>query len=614
MENAYAGQILRVNLTEGKWENEDLDMDLAEAFIGGRGLGGKILFDEVNPSVDPLSPDNKLIFATGSLTGTGAPTGCRYMVVAKSPLTGTIGYSNAGGHFGPEMKFAGYDVIIIEGKSEKPVYLSINDDEIELKPASHLWGKTTTETDELIKAEIGDEWRAGETHIACIGPAGEKLVKISCIMSDGGSAAARTGMGAVMGSKNLKAIAVRGTKGIRLADGEEFRGKVLELIDMFRGHPSHGIEGTLHLYGTAAAVPLGNVVGMFPTRNFSAGTLEAADEELNPEILRDAMLIRGKGCFACPIGCKRITRVTASGFEGHGEGPEFETLCLLGICCGVTNLSAIVKAGFICNEMGMDTISTGNTIACAMELYERGFLPEADAGYKLNFGNAEAMVALTRKIGLREGLGDILAEGGYRLAEKYGHTELFIGAKKLEMPAHHARSLQGMGLGYATSNRGACHNSAKMSFVEFPAVGTGTITEGKPQMVKDNQDLMAVIDSSGLCAFGTSIVIEEELLALLNAATGLDYTMEDLMLAGERIWNQERLFNLKAGFTKADDTVSRRMLEEPLPDGPAEGNVLRLDEMLPEYYQLRGWDENGIPTPEKLAALGLDQVESSNRR
>jgi len=606
MRNAYAGHILRVNLTEGKWEVEDLDMDLAQTFIGGRGLAGKILFDEVSPTVDPLSPDNKLIFAAGPLTGTGAPTGCRYMVVAKSPLTGAIGYSNAGGYFGPELKYAGYDVIVFEGKSEEPVYLTINDDEIELKPASHLWGKNTLETDELIKAELGDEWQGRETHIACIGPAGENLVRIAAIMNDGGSALARTGMGAVMGSKNLKAIAVRGTKGIRVADGEAFRNKVRELVEMFRGNTTYGADGVLHVYGTSGGMALANVVGNLPTRNFSAGTFEEGEEQLDPELMRETNVVKPKGCFACPIACKRISRTTAPGFEGHGEGPEFETLCLLGICCGIYNLEAIIKAGFICNEMGMDTISTGNTIACAMDLYERGYLPEADIGYPLNFGNVEAMVDLVRKIGLREGFGDALAEGGYRLAEKYGHPEVFIGAKKLEMPAHHARSLQGMGLGYATSNRGACHNSARMVNNEFPAVGTGTITEGKPRLVKDGQDLLAIVDSSGLCTFATGVVMEEELLSLLNAATGFDYEMQDMLLAGERIWNQERLFNLKAGFTKADDTVSKRMLEEPLPNGPAEGNVLRLNEMLPEYYRLRGWDENGIPMPEKLAALGLD--------
>ncbi|MFA4836501.1 MAG: aldehyde ferredoxin oxidoreductase family protein [Dehalococcoidia bacterium] len=605
MGNAYAGQVLRVNLTKGDWEVEELDMDLAERFIGGRGIGGKILFDEVDPNVDPLGPDNKLIFATGPLTGTGAPTGCRYMVVAKSPLTGTIGYANSGGYFGAELKYAGYDVIIFEGKSEKPVYLSIDDDEIELKPASHLWGKTTTETDALIKAELEDQWRAGDTRIACIGPAGEKLVRIAAIMTEN-SAAARTGLAAVMGSKNLKAIAVRGTKGLRVADGESFRGKVLELVDVFRDHPAYGQEGTMHVYGTAAGMALGNVAGALPTRNFSGGVFEAAEAELDPQVMKDTTTVRPKGCFACPIACKRISKTTAPGFEGHGEGPEFETLCLLGICCGVNNLQAIIKAGFICNEMGLDTISTGVTIACAMELYERGFLTEAEAGFKLNFGNAEALVALTRKIGLREGFGDILAEGAYRMAEKYGHPEVFIGAKKMEMPAHHARGLQGMGLGYATSNRGACHNSAMMSSAEFPAIGTGTITEGKPQLVKTNQELMAVIDSCGLCAFAPGVLMPEGILLLFNTATGLNFEWEDLMLAGERIWNQERLFNLKAGFTKADDTVSRRMLEEPLPDGPAEGNVLRLDEMLPEYYRLRGWDENGIPSEAKLAALGLD--------
>ncbi|MDD5093984.1 MAG: aldehyde ferredoxin oxidoreductase family protein [Dehalococcoidia bacterium] len=612
MGNAYAGQILRVNLTKGDWKVEELDMDLVRRFIGGRGLGGKILFDEVDPNVDPLGPENKLIFVTGPLTGTGAPTGCRYMVVAKSPLTGAIGYANSGGYLGAELKFAGYDGIIFEGKSEKPVYLSIDDDEIELKPASHLWGKSSTETDELIKAELGDQWRGVDTRVSCIGPAGEKLSRIAAIMTEN-SAAARTGLAAVMGSKNLKAIAVRGTKGVRLADAESFRAKVAEQVDVFRDHPAYGQFGTMHVYGTAAGMALGNVAGALPTRHFSGGTFEAAEAELDPQLMRETTTVRQKGCFACPIACKRVSKTTAPGFEGHGEGPEFETLCLLGICCGVNNLQAIIKAGFICNEMGLDTISTGVTIACAMELYERGYITDAEAGCKLNFGNAESMVEMTRKIGLREGIGDILAEGAYRTAEKFGHPEVFIGAKKMEMPAHHARGLQGMGLGYATSNRGACHNSAMMSSHEFPAIGTGTVTKGKPQMVKHAQELAAVVDSCGLCLFPTGVLMQEGILLLFNEATGFNFELKELMLAGERIWNQERLFNLKAGFTKADDTVSRRMLEEPLPDGPAEGNVLRLGEMLPEYYQLRGWNEDGIPSAEKLAALGLDHVKSSNK-
>lgn len=607
MTEGYVGQVLRVDLTKGECDVEELDIDLARDFIGGRGLGAKILLDEVDPKVEPLSPGNKLIFATGPLTGTGAPAGCRYMAVSRSPLTGAIGYANSGGYFAPELKFAGYDVIIFEGKSPEPVYLSIKNDEVELKPARHLWGKTTRETEDLIKAELNDEWIARETHIASIGPAGEKLVRFAAIINDGGSAAGRTGLGAVMGSKNLKAVAVRGTKGVKVADGAAFRQAVATALEKIKASPVSGPQGSLARWGTAVGTYTFNKIGTLPTRNFTSGVFEGA-KEIDGRTLASTILIRNKGCFACPIGCKRVSKAIDPKFQGHGEGPEYETVSLLGPCCGVSNPSAIAKAGFICNEMGLDTISAGNTIACAMELYERGFLSEAEAGYKLNFGNAEAMVELTRKIGLREGFGDILAEGAYRVAQKYGHPELFVGAKKLESAAHHARGLQGMGLAYATCNRGACHNNAMTSNLEVfgvPYKLDPAATEGKAQLVKTNQDILALTDSTGLCYFVLWGMWMDELLALLNTATGLDYTMESMMLSGERIWNAERLFNLRAGFTKADDHPSVRMTNEPMPDGPAKGQVVKLDAMLPEYYQLRGWDEKGVPTRKKLAELGL---------
>ncbi|MFA4835576.1 MAG: aldehyde ferredoxin oxidoreductase family protein [Dehalococcoidia bacterium] len=604
MANGYAGQILRVDLTNGDWEIEDLDLDLAKKFIGARGLGAKILMDEVDPKIDPLSPENKLIFLAGALTGTGAVCGCRYMVVSKSPLTGAIGYSGASGFFGPEMKFAGYDVIIFEGKSEKPVYLSIDDDEIELKTASHLWGKTTIETEGLIKAELGDEWVAMDTHVASIGPAGENLVKFACIISDGGAAIGRTGLGAVMGSKNLKAVAVRGTKGIQLADGETFRRLVRETVESVLTNPMIGPGGIQPRYGTSATMVAQNNYGLFPTRNYSRGTWEPAENELSPDRIRDALLVRNKGCYSCPVGCKRISRSAEPRFEGRGEGPEYEVFALFGAGCDVTDVFALAKAGFICNEMGLDIIEAGNTMACAMDLYERGFLPEADAGCKLNFGNAEAMVELVKKIGLREGFGDALAEGGYRLAEKYGHPDVYVGAKKMGCGGHHPRSAQALGLTYATSNRGACYMAGYPPEVIQVPDATETPHQAGRVIIAQNQ--MAVVDSMGLCYIMFYGLLPEDTAPVFSAATGFGYTWEDLLHAGERIWNLERLFNLRAGFTKADDNVGRRMEEEPSPDGPAEGKVLRLGEMLPEYYQLRGWDENGIPTEEKLAALGLD--------
>ncbi|MFA4837519.1 MAG: aldehyde ferredoxin oxidoreductase family protein [Dehalococcoidia bacterium] len=600
MENGYIGQILRVDLTEKEWEVEDLDLDLAEKFIGGRGLGAKLLLDEVDPEVDPLSPENKLIVITGPLTGSGTPCGARYMMVSKSPLTGCIAYGGAGGFFGPELKFAGYDAIVFEGRSDEPVYLLINDDEIEIKPASHLWGKTTLETDDAIKAELANKWVAQDTHVACIGPAGENLVRFAAVISDGGCAVGRCGLGAVMGSKNMKAIAVRGTKGIKVADGKEFRDAVNNAME----HMNIGPESVLGKWGTWAGSAIGNVLGILPTNNFNSGLFEDFDEggAYDAQTLVKTILVRRRGCFACPVACKPICKSIDPDFEGHGEGPEYEAVGLFGAGCGVKNSSAMAKAAFLCNEMGLDVISTGNTIACAMDLFERGFLPEADAGCKLNFGNAQAMVDMVTKIGRRDGIGDALAEGGYRLAEKYGHPEVFIGAKKMEAPMQNVRSSQGLGLSFATSNRGACHNSANAAaqmLHEEPL-----LPEGKGPFVKMHQDMVAVVDSSGVCCLGQILI--EDLLRLLVAATGIEYTMESLLLAGERIWNAERLFNLRAGITKDDDTLTPRMIEEPMPDGPATGDVVRIAAMIPEYYEARGWDDEGVPTDEKLSELELD--------
>ncbi|MDZ4230669.1 MAG: aldehyde ferredoxin oxidoreductase family protein [Dehalococcoidales bacterium] len=604
--NGWTGKVLRVDLSRGECEEEELDLDLAEEYIGGRGLATRVFFDEVDPNIDPLSPENKLIFATGLLTGTGAPTGGRYMVVTKSPLTGTIHCSNAGGDFGAELKYAGYDMVIIEGKSSTPVYLSINNDDVQLKPAEHLWGKNTQDTEEAIKAETGDEWIALDTHIACIGPAGERLVKMACIMNDKHHALARSGSGTVMGSKNLKAIAVRGTGGVTVADGAAFKEAMLAVWDKVKA--GRNTSEFLPQYGTLNALYPMNQMGNLSVHNFQTGTFEGA-KNVSSRVLRANYLIRNGGCFSCPIACIRLTRVTDPEFKGEGGGPEFESAALLGPNCGVDNMAAVVKANYICNELGIDTISVGGTIACAMELYEKGYLTEEEAGCQLNFGNAQALVEMVEKMGLREGFGDTLAEGGYRLAEKYGHPELFMGVKKQETATYHVQGAQGTGLEYATSNTGCSHNRALVYNNEVwgifePADPLGT--DGKAAMCVNMQHYMTVIDISGLCQFlAQTVITPEDIIPLLNAATGLDYTVESLLQAGERIWNLERLLNLKAGFTAKDDTLPRRILEQPMLKGAAEGQVHHLREMLPEYYRLRGWDENGVPTREKLAELGL---------
>jgi len=595
--DGWMGQILRINLSDAEYRVEDLDPDLAEDFIGGRGLASQMLFDEVDPRVEPLSPENKVIFAVGPLTGTGVVGAARSMVVTKSPLTSGITSSNLGGHFGPELKFAGYDAIIIEGKSPEPVYLLINDENVEFKPAEHLWGKSTSETEDMIQAEIADSWKARETQIVCIGPAGENLVKFASIIHSG-RAFGRSGAGAVMGFKNLKAIAVRGTKGITIADVDSFKEAAADFLEnKIKGSFFTEVRPAL---GTWYLVPMFKGAGMLPVRNYQAGIFEGVDK-IDEKVMQSEILIGKKSCFACPCADTRLTKVTDPRFQGEGEGPEYESWGKLGPDCGVNDIAAITKASYICNEMGMDTISMGGTIACAMELYEKGFLPKEDTGYQLNFGNAKALVELVEKTGLRQGFGDILAEGSYWLAEKYGHPEISMVVKRQEFPAIHPQGSQLMGLAYATSNRGACHTKASVSLDKrFEVAGQAT-------RLKQMQDYIAVIDASGLCwsVMMRPPLMIEEVSTFLRYATGADYTDETMMLVGERIWNLERVFNLKAGLTAQDDSLPKRILEESVLTGEAEGQVIQLDKMLPEYYEARGWDKSGAPTSQKLAELGL---------
>jgi aldehyde:ferredoxin oxidoreductase len=598
----WMGKYLWINLTTGEIKEEKIDGGMAADFIGGRGLATKIIADRMDPKVDPFGPGNILAFATGPLTGTTGIAAGRYMVLCKSPLTGTIACSNSGGYFGAELKFAGWDMVFFEGKAEKPVYLYIKNDEVALRDASYLWGKTVHEAEDLLRAEAGEDVK-----IALIGPGGEKRVRFACVMNDKERAAGRSGVGAVMGSKNLKALVVRGTRGIRVADREGFRQAVLGCLEKVKANDVTR-EG-LPAYGTAILVNIINESGLFPTRNFQTGVFAEADKTGGEAIVRET-LIRNKGCFACPIACGRVTRVDDPKFAGSGEGPEYETTWSLGADCGVDDLAAITKAHYITNELGIDGISMGATIACAMELSEKGYLPEADVGlgWPLRFGDAEAVVELTRLTGLREGFGDVLAEGSRRMAERYGHPELFMGVKGQDFPAYDPRGAQGMGLQYATSNRGACHVRGYLISPEIlgaPEKLDPHATEGKAQWDKIFQDLTAAIDSSGCCLFTSFALGAPDYAAMLKAATGVPYTDESVLLCGERIWNLERLFNAKAGFTGADDTLPSRMLEEPMPEGPAMGRVVQLKKMLAEYYKLRGWTADGVQTPEKLKALDL---------
>jgi aldehyde:ferredoxin oxidoreductase len=605
----WMGKILRVDLTSEACVEELLDKKVAKDYIGGRGLGIYLLNKEGQPKGDSLSPENPLIMATGPLTGTGAPTGARYMVMTKSPLTGAVTCSNSGGMFPTEFKRTGYDAIIFTGKSKSPVYLWIDQGRAELRPADHLWGKNTHKTTDLLLSETHKKAR-----VACIGPAGEKLVLFASIMNDKHRAAGRSGVGAVMGSKNLKAVVVKGKGRIPLANPERFKDFNKKISDIFK----EGIKDTplgLTVNGTAGVVMATQNFGVLPTKNWQQGTFDGW-EKIDGEQLTKRFLKKNSACYGCPIGCGRLTKVDDPHFKGEGEGPEYETVYAMGSNCMIDNLAAITKANYICNELGMDTITMGATIACAMELVDRGYLPKNQVGRSLNWGDAEALVELTRMAGNREGFGDQLAEGSFRLADRYGHPELAPVSKKQEFPGYEPRGSQAMGLAYATSPIGGSHMRGDPAYFELFSVPKSMDPhqwEGKAKVTMAFQDLSAIIDSAGLCIFFAVRnlaakdlgVAPTGILEYLNAATGVEYTLEELMEAGERIINAERLFLTKAGFTRKDDSLPERLTKTPAPTGPAKGCVCHLDSMLEEYYEVRGWTEDGIPEEALLNRLGL---------
>lgn len=594
----YCGTILRVNLSTGKITKEKLDLALAKKFIGGRGLGTYFLAKEIDPGVDPLAPENKLLFTTGPLTGSQAPTGGRYMVVTKSPLSGTIASSNSGGFWGAELKHAGYDLIIVEGKADKPCYININDSAVEIRSAEKYWGKLVSEASDLLTEDVGDP----KARVVTIGPAGEKLSMLACIMNEKYRAAGRSGVGAVMGSKNLKAVVVRGTGKVESADPEAVKKVLAEILKMLK---EHDVTGTgLPTYGTSVLVNVINESGIYPTRNFQEAYFETADKT-SGETLAKEFLVKNTACYRCPIACGRYSRV--DGVEG--EGPEYETVWAYGADCGVDDLASIIKANNWCNEYGVDTISAGATIACAMEMYEKGIIkPDEIDGPPLTFGSGEAIVEWTRKMGAGEGFGAKLALGSYRLADSYGVPELSMTVKKLELPAYDPRGVQGHGLQYATSNRGGCHVRGYVISPEIlgiPEQIDRLSVEGKAGWVKAFQDTTAVIDSMGLCLFTSFALGPDNYRDMYNVIVGENWTTEQMLQAGERIWNLERTFNLNAGISPEADKLPKRLVEEPIPSGPSKGQIHRLGELLPEYYQERGWDEKGIPTKAKLTELGI---------
>jgi len=607
--NGWMGKILRVDLSTKKITQEVLEPQTAKDYIGGRGLGIYYMNKELDPKCDPLSSENMIIMATGPLTGTGAPTGARYMVMTKSPLTGAITCSNSGGMFPREFKRTGFDAIIFSGKAKGPVYLNIDNGSIELRPAGHLWGKTTHDTTDILLQETD-----AKAKIACIGPAGEKQVLFASIMNDKDRAAGRSGVGAVMGSKNLKAVVVRGKEKIELADKDKFKSFNKEILDRFKAEVKKTPLG-LTINGTAGVVTATQHLGVLPTKNWQQGTFDGWDS-IHGEKLTEKYLVTNSACFSCPIGCGRKTKVEDSKFAGEGEGPEYETLYAMGSNCMVDNLAAIIKANYLCNELGMDTITMGATLACAMELADRGYITKDEIGSELKWGDADALVEFTRKTGNREGFGDKLAQGSYRLASQYGHPELSITSKKQEFPGYEPRGAQAMGLAYATSPIGGSHMRGDPAYFELfgiPEPVDPHEWKGKAAPTISFQDLSAIIDSAGLCIFFAVRNLAEKKLSVeptgileyINAATGANYTLEELMLAGKRIINAERQFLVKAGFSRKDDSLPERLTKTPMPKGPAKGMVCHLDGMLDEYYKIRNWNQDGVPEQAELEKLGL---------
>jgi len=608
--NGWTGKILRVDLTSGEINEETVDPRVARDYVGGRGLGIYYLNKEMDPTVDPLHPDNMMCLFTGPLTGTRAATGARYMIMTKSPLTGALTTSNSGGHFPTEMKRAGYDGIILKGRAAEPVFLYVTPGKAELRPAGHLWGKDTEETTDLLLEETDRKAR-----VACIGPAGERLVRFACVMNEKHRSAGRSGVGAVMGSKNLKAVVVKAeSKDVPLHDPEGFAAFHKGVIDTYKAGAAVTPVG-ISLYGTTYAVGHGETLGDLPTKNFQQSKFEPWEGGIEKEFHEKHFIRRG-ACFSCPIGCARISKLEKPEGTLVGEGPEYETWFAMGSNCLIGDLAPIVEANFACNRLGLDTITMGGTIACAMELVDRGYLDEAAVGRSLSWGDGEALVELTEKTGNREGFGDLLAEGSYRLAERYGHPELAMVARKQEMAGYIPRRLQGMGLAYATSPIGGSHMRGDTAYFELfgtPVLVDAAEVEGKAELTITAQTLSAIIDSSGLCIFFAHRALVTKdihvrpagILEYLNTATGADYTMDELWEAGERIFNAERQFLVGAGFTRTDDTLPPRELQEPLTDGPGAGQVCHLPEMLEQYYELRGWDTDGIPTPATLSRLGI---------
>ncbi|MGB9842262.1 MAG: aldehyde ferredoxin oxidoreductase family protein [Candidatus Bathyarchaeales archaeon] len=608
----YAGRILYVDLNTGKTHVEKLSEDYAKKYIGGIGLGMRLWLDNSKAGVDPFSPDNPLVLALGPISGTMFPTaGNGHAFVAKSPATFGIGEAVAHGTFGAELKRAGYDAVIIKGKSEKPVYLWIDDDSVQLLDASHLMGKSPAETEDAIKDELGDYY----IRVAAIGLAGEKLSRIACIMNEKTRAAGRTGLGAVMGSKNLKAIAVRGTRDIVPAKPEEFMEMVKEFHERMKG-PATQKYRTL---GTPENVLVHNALHCMPTRNYNNAHFENA-EKVSGEALNEKFVAKIIGCSSCAMRCEHEVVVPEGPYKGTMTRMEYETLWAMGPYCGIDKLDAIIKGMEICNYYGMDAISAGVIVAFAMDCYEKGILSKADLnGIEANFGNADALLQLLEKMGKREGIGDILAEGVRIAAQKIGKgaEKLAQHIKGLEVTGYDLRCLKTAALGFAVSFRGADHNRhGAYAFDVKGKVDRLKAEKGRGKMVRDMEDVYALIDSFIVCKFSRGTYYKElqDMAKLYSLVTGIEMTAEELKKSGERINTIARVINVREGLSRKDDTLPWKVMNMPIPDdGPVKGAVVtqaELDLLLDDYYESRGWTLEGVPKVAKLKELAMDDLVS----
>jgi aldehyde:ferredoxin oxidoreductase len=599
--NGYMGKLLEVDLSSNKTKAVETDLDIAKNFIGGKGYGAKLIWDRVPENVRPLDPENLLIFMLGPLTGTLAQSSARFAVVTKSPLTGIFTDGHVGGFWGPKLKFSGYDGIIISGKSENPVYLHITEDKCEIKDAKDLWGKTIFEVDDILKKKYPG------SSVGAIGPAGENLVNFACISFDKGRQAGRCGPGAVMGSKNLKAIVVeKGKKRPTYADEDKFKRLTKDLFRMLKSHPS---KHKRHVLGTLVCIWEGIDGGTLPIKNYS-GVEFPEIENLVPEKLWEQGIWQGTTtCFACPIACTKVSKLKRGEYKGKEyEAPEYEIAALMGGNLLLDSYEYVTYGHILCNDLGLDAISAGNCVGFAMECYEKGLIK---SDFEIKFGDGDVLIKLIKQMANREGLGDLLANGVRSAAEEIGQdSERFaIHVKGLELPGVDPRASYGMALAFATADRGACHQRVWTPRAELYGKLKRFSTEGRAEFVRYNQDERAAYFSLDLCDFMP--FSEENNTDLLNYATGYNFTPDEYVHTGERIWNLARLISIREGLSRSDDTLPERLLEEPLPAGAAKGHLVsreELDIMLDEYYKLRGWNKEGIPTDKKLKELELSDI------